>query len=385
MRNKLYCASYLVFAAALATTGSAFAASLQANRTTLTQSGNGAVTVPPGVARGYGDYADGTPCMGTPKDPTAFPDKTTNPCDGKPLAPERIPGPYPPVIAPPVNVTAPGGQTAPEAKPQPDHRAGQFAPYEDGTPCVGRPRDLARRPNKETNPCVAVDEPAAQSEQPQSGSTGGGAVSFAPGPNAGSKGVPTIKQRPDGSLHIEYANKHADKPVYGKPRGPWVRPQQQGSSPGGELRSLSAPLAAAERPEDRFDIKQEPGDQSRGEQRTVSAYERSSGRLVYRIIHYLDGRRVIQYSRASEQTLRVEIELVPVKPQTAAYYTKRLTTYAADGVSKVKETSFRPDGTVETVVEWDSTGFVRTYYDTDGTTVLRKVRYGKDGHPFGKP
>src|SRR5262249_14985654 len=154
-----------------------------------------------------------------------------------------------------------------------------------------------------------VDEPAAQSEQPQSGSTGGGAVSFAPGPNAGSKGVPTIKQRPDGSLHIEYANKPADKPVYGKPRGPWVRPQQQGSSPGGELRSLSAPLAAAERPEDRFDIKQEPGDQSRGEQRIVSAYERSSGRLVFRIIHYLDGRRVIQYFRASEQTLRVEIEL----------------------------------------------------------------------------
>lgn len=226
MRNKLQCAFSLVFASALAT-GSALAgqptsstqtaseSGSRGNHTSLAQTGNGGITVPPGVARGYGNYPDGTPCIGTPKDPTAWPDKKNNPCDGKPLSPERIPGPYPPVIAPPVNVTAPGGQTVPPSKPQepePERRAGQFAAYEDGTPCIGRPKDLFRRPNKQTNPCVPVEE--AKSTEPNGNQTpipgeekrtgGSGVISFAPPAKPGARPVPTIKQRPDGSLYIEY-------------------------------------------------------------------------------------------------------------------------------------------------------------------------------------
>jgi hypothetical protein len=247
MRKKLYCASSLVFAALA--TGSVFAG--QANSSTQTahqsgsrgnhttvaaQTGNGSITVPPGVARGYGNYPDGTPCIGTPKDPTSFPDKKTNPCDGKPLAPERIPGPYPPVVAPPVNVTAPGGQTVPASKPQePEHRAGRFAPYEDGTPCIGRPKDLFRRPNKQTNPCLPQEEQKPSEPNGnhtlfpgEENSTGNGGTtvvpSYTPEPKPDAKGVPTIKQRPDGSLYIEYPDK---PPVHIKPRGPQVRPQPE--------------------------------------------------------------------------------------------------------------------------------------------------------------
>jgi hypothetical protein len=255
MRN---CASYLVFAAALASTGSVVAASSQTNHTTFAQPGNGAITIPPGVARGYGNYPDGTPCVGTPKDPTAFPDKKTNPCDGKPLSPERLPGQYPPVVAPPVNVTAPGGQTVPELKPETDHRAGQFAPYEDGTPCVGRPKDLFRRPNKETNPCVPVEETSPSEPNgnhtpitSEKEGTGAGGTNIAPSytrePRPDFRGVPTIKQRPDGSLYIEYPDKPTDKPVYDKPRGPAVRPQEkQSSEQGWQDRGLL--LSSADKP-----------------------------------------------------------------------------------------------------------------------------------------
>jgi hypothetical protein len=99
-------------------------------------SGGGTIAVPPGPVPppiGFPPYSDGTPCIGTPKDPTRFPDKSWNPCDGKPLPPAANPGP--PLL--PIG----------------------YPPYPDGTPCLGQPKDPTRFPvptgpnQANPNPC----------------------------------------------------------------------------------------------------------------------------------------------------------------------------------------------------------------------------------------
>lgn len=184
--RKFTCASVLVAWAFLAPTTAA-QAQLNApntNHSMLAQAGNSSISVPPFVTRGFPNYPDGTPCIGTPKDPTSWPDKLRNPCDGIPLQPELIPGPFPP--APPaVNVTAPGGQTVPPAA----------APQPGRVPAPAASPELA-------------PETSAPAPVPS-----GPAIFIAPPARPGSKPVPTIKQRDDGSLYIEYPEGYRQQPI----------------------------------------------------------------------------------------------------------------------------------------------------------------------------
>ncbi|HEY9786365.1 MAG TPA: hypothetical protein V6D17_13240, partial [Candidatus Obscuribacterales bacterium] len=94
--------------------------------------GGGAIAVPPGPVPppiGHPPYPDGSPCVGTPKDPTRFPDKSSNPCDGKPVKAE-----------PPGPMSLPIG----------------YPPYPDGSPCVGTPKDPTRFPDRVSNPCMGT-------------------------------------------------------------------------------------------------------------------------------------------------------------------------------------------------------------------------------------